>query len=211
MQNKPLLIVGSGGHARTVYEVAKLNKFKVVGFVDIKYNKKKINKSDDEIDKQVLGGVDILENFDGFIFLAIGDNKIRTSFFKKYLKSKKITNLIHPNALISKKAMLIGHGIFIGSGVILNSYSKLKENCIINSGSIIEHEVNVEENVNICPGVKIGGRTKIGKNSFIGIGSTILDSINLGSDCLVGAGTVVTKSFPSNSKILGVPAKKIVS
>lgn len=46
----------------------------------------------------------------------------------------------------------------------------------------------------------------IGKRCWIGANATILPGVNLGDNVIVGAGAVVTKSFPSNSVLVGVPA-----
>lgn len=48
---------------------------------------------------------------------------------------------------------------------------------------------------------------KIGKNCWIGNGVTILAGVELGDNVTVGANSVVTKSFPSNVVIGGVPAR----
>ena len=50
---------------------------------------------------------------------------------------------------------------------------------------------------------------KIGKNCWIGNSVTILAGVELGDNVTVGANSVVTKSFPSNVVIGGVPAKII--
>lgn len=50
---------------------------------------------------------------------------------------------------------------------------------------------------------------KIGDNCWIGENVVILPGIILGNGCVVGAGTIVTKSFPDNSIIAGNPAKVI--
>jgi acetyltransferase-like isoleucine patch superfamily enzyme len=52
---------------------------------------------------------------------------------------------------------------------------------------------------------------KIGKNCWIGSKVTILDGVEIGDSCIVAAGAVVNKSFPSNSVIGGVPAKILKS
>ncbi len=50
----------------------------------------------------------------------------------------------------------------------------------------------------------------IGKNCWIGMNSVILPGVVLGDSTIVGAGAVVTKSFPQgNVTLAGVPAKEI--
>ena len=50
---------------------------------------------------------------------------------------------------------------------------------------------------------------RIGNNCWIGSGAVFLDGSELGDGCVVAANAVVTKKFPANSVIGGVPAKMI--
>lgn len=50
---------------------------------------------------------------------------------------------------------------------------------------------------------------KIGDNCWIGAGTVFLDGSELGKGCVVGANAVVTKRFPDNVVIAGIPAKII--
>ena len=68
------------------------------------------------------------------------------------------------------------------------------------------HPVRAEERYN---GVELGLPVTIGDNCWIGGGVTILPGVTLGDNVVVGAASVVTKSFPSNVVIAGNPAKVI--
>ena len=51
-------------------------------------------------------------------------------------------------------------------------------------------------------------RIIIGNNVWIGHGVSVLKGSQIGSNSIVGAKTVVTKTFPDNAVISGVPAKQ---
>lgn len=50
---------------------------------------------------------------------------------------------------------------------------------------------------------------KIGKNVFIGMNTLVLKGTEIGDNCVVGAGSVVSGKFPDNCMIAGNPAKII--
>ena len=51
--------------------------------------------------------------------------------------------------------------------------------------------------------------TRIGQNCFIGGRALILPGVSVGDSCIVGAGSVVTRSVPANSIVAGNPARVI--
>ncbi len=57
--------------------------------------------------------------------------------------------------------------------------------------------------------IKSTEKVVLGNNIWIGHNVTILPGVTIGDDCLIAAGSVVTKSFESESVIAGVPAKRI--
>jgi serine O-acetyltransferase len=84
-------------------------------------------------------------------------------------------------------------------------------------GVLIGENVVIGNDVTILKGATFGKgdvkssehakRTIISDHCVIGTNAVILDGVNLGANCSVGANAVVTKSFGENSILLGVPAK----
>lgn len=59
------------------------------------------------------------------------------------------------------------------------------------------------------PTLEITRPIKIGNNVYIGSRAMILPGVSVGDNVIIGARAVVTKSIPSNSVVVGVPARII--
>ena len=53
------------------------------------------------------------------------------------------------------------------------------------------------------------GHVYIGDDTFIGMGTLICNDVRIGKNCIVGAGSVVTKNIPDNEIWAGNPARFI--
>lgn len=53
------------------------------------------------------------------------------------------------------------------------------------------------------------GPVSIGRGVFVGFGASVLPGVSLGDHCVVGARSVVTRSFPAYSMVVGAPARLV--
>lgn len=53
------------------------------------------------------------------------------------------------------------------------------------------------------------GKVTIGSNIYFGTDVTVLKGVTIGDNCIIGAGSIVSKSIPSNSVAAGVPCRVI--
>jgi len=103
---------------------------------------------------------------------------------------------IHPGARIGRR-FFIDHGM----------------------GVVIGETTIIGDDVLLYQGVTLGGTGKekgkrhptVGNNVVIGTGAKILGNIRIGNHTKVGAGSVVIRSVPDNSTVVGVPARVVRS
>lgn len=111
----------------------------------------------------------------------------------------------------SNSEIIIGNDVAINNNVLLCSakYIEIGDGSLIGQNvTIIDHEAHGIKPENRRQ-VGVIGEVIIGKNVWIGNNVTILKNSFIGENSIVASGAVVTKKFPPNVIIGGVPAKII--
>ena len=202
-----LIIIGASGHGKVVADIAVLNGYRDIAFLD-----------DDESVKQcgqykVIGKstdaerLNDIQNSD--FFVAIGNCKTREKIMSRLQEaSLDVVRLIHPNAVIAKNT-IIGAGTVIMAGVVINPDVEIGQGCIVNTGATIDHDNKISEFVHVSVGSHLAGTVEVGRYTWIGIGACVSNNVNVGEDCMIGAGAVVLKDLPNRITAVGVPATVI--
>lgn len=210
---KNLILVGGGGHCKSVIEAAESAGYNILGVLDTPEN----------VGKQVLAysvigtDDDIPQYVDKAEFvITVGFIKNPTTRIKLYNKVKaaggRLATIIASTAHVSKYAEL-GEGTVIMHHAFVNAGAKIGDNCIINTFVNIEHDAEVGNQCHISTGTMVNGECKIGESCFIGSQSVCANCIEIASDIIIGAGSVVRKSirvkgiYAGNPAILKIKAK----
>lgn len=211
---RPLILIGGGGHCKSVIEVAESAGYEIKGILDMP----------DEVGKEVLPGHKVIGTDDEIpqyvekcdFVITVGFIKDPALRIKLYNKVKaaggRLAAIIASTAHVSKYAEL-GEGTVIMHQAFVNAGAKIGDNCIINTFVNIEHDAEVGNQCHISTGTMVNGECKIGENCFIGSQSVCANCIEIASDIIVGAGSVVRKSirvkgiYAGNPAILKIKAK----
>jgi phenylacetic acid degradation protein len=123
---------------------------------------------------------------------------------------------VHPQAAVTGN-VIIGKDVYIGPGaavrgdwgqIILEDGCNVQENCTIHLFPGVT--VRLGAGAHIGHGAIVHGAT-IGRNCLIGMNSVIMDNVEIGEECIVGALSLVKtgEKIPPRSVVVGNPAKVI--
>ena len=195
-----LIIIGASGHGKVVADIAVLNGYVDIVFLD----------NDPEIKNcagyPVLGPDTMTSELDGDVFVAVGNAETRKRLMERD-KERSFPVLIHPSAVIAESAKL-GIGSVVMAGTVINPGAQIGKGCIINTSSSVDHDCFVEDFCHISVGTHLSGTVTVGTGTWIGAGAIVSNNINICGGCTIGAGAVVVKDINESGTYIGVPARK---
>lgn len=186
-----ILLVGGGGHCRSVIDVIEQeDRFEIAGIID-----KQELFGKDVLGYQIIGTDDDLSLLrEKFLYAIvtvgqIKSNSLRVKLFK-FLKELDyhLPAIVSPLAYVSKHASL-GEGTVVMHQALVNASVKIGKNCIINSKALIEHDSIIEDHCHISTASVVNGGVKIRENTFFGSNATSKEYIEI--DRFIKAGSVV--------------------
>lgn len=200
-----LIIVGAGGHALSVGDAALSAGWTVVGFYS----------PDGTGPASILGPVlSSLDAFDlsqtAFAF-GIGTNYIRETVaedISKRFAQTEIVSVVHATAWVSPHAT-VHPGAVILAHTSVGPGSTVGRGALLNTGASLDHESSLGDYASLGPGARTGGNVSVGERTMIGIQAGIVHGVTVGSDCVVGAHSLVNTDLDSNIVAWGTPATTV--
>lgn len=192
-----LIIIGASGHGKVVADIAVLNGYKDIVFLD-----------DDEGTKYCAGCPVVgksTEAPEGEVFIAVGNAKTRKRLMERY-EDRTQPVLIHPSAVIADDVK-IGQGSVVMAGAVINPGTVVGRGVIVNTTSSVDHDCVLGDFVHVAVGAHLCGTVTVGDVTWIGAGATISNNVNICGGCTIGAGAVVVKDIDIPGTYVGIPAK----
>jgi sugar O-acyltransferase (sialic acid O-acetyltransferase NeuD family) len=212
MENKNLILVGGGGHCKSVIDVAESAGYTIKGILDLP----------EKVGEKILGypimgtDKDISEFVHEVLFLVtvgqIKDASLRINLHQKIVNAGgKLATVIAATAHVSNYAK-IGQGTVVMHQAMVNADAVIGKSCIINTFANIEHDVVIGDYCHISTGAIINGNCKIGRGTFFGSQSVMVNGLEITEECVIGAGSTVSKDLKQKGIYSGNPAllKKIL-
>jgi sugar O-acyltransferase (sialic acid O-acetyltransferase NeuD family) len=167
-----LLVVGAGGHGRSVAEAAELmGSFEVVGFLDDAQS-----EGAQVLGMRVLGPAGSMARHRDLCdqaIVAIGYNRVRQDITAQLLQEGfQLATVIHPRSCVSPLAA-VGAGSAIMAGAIVGTLARLGYGVIVNCGAVVDHDAVVEDFGHLGVNASMAGGTRLGQGAWMQAGSVL--------------------------------------
>ena len=157
---KRLVILGSGGYGRTVYDVAEQLGYSIIVL-------------DDSDREHPLDSFSHYISDDTEFIAAFGNNEFRLEWLERIENAGgKPATLIHLTAYVSPKAH-VSEGCVILPGAVINTGTRIGKGCIINISATVDHDVIIEDGVHLCVRCIVKGENRISRCEKIEAGEII--------------------------------------
>ena len=126
------------------------------------------------------------------------------------------SSFVHPQAAVTGN-VTIGRDVYIGPGaairgdwgkIVIEDGCNVQENCTIHMFPGVT--VTLHKAAHIGHGAIIHGAT-IGENSLVGMNAVVMDRVNIGKECVIGALTFIKEGMqiPDRKVVVGNPGKVV--
>lgn len=140
------------------------------------------------------------------IFVAVGYSKInrarRTVTQRCRQRGYRFASYVSSRAHVHQPVEL-GENSFVFEANVVQPFVTIGDNVVMWSGNHIGHHSVIEEDCFIASHAVICGRVRIGRGSFIGVNATVIDGVTVGSENIIGAGSLITGDTEKNQVFRG--------
>lgn len=208
--NRPILVLGGGGHARVIIDALRHMRKRLLGIID-----PNVPVGGEIYGLPVLGGDEIVADYDPReiqLVNAVGSTGAplrRRQLFEHFsARGYAFASVVHPAAVVAQD-VIAGSGVQVMAGAVVQPGAVLGDNVLINTKASVDHGCRIGSHTHVAPGATICGDVTVGDGSLVGSGAVIIQGLRVGSGVIIGAGSVVVSDVADNAQVVGVPARVV--
>lgn len=201
-----LIVVGTGGAASSVLEIAALAGRHVRWVVP---EGDAPPPQDSKLGRPVAASLAcIADHLDAEVVLGVGDNARRSdlaSELRSRYPSIRFATLISPMAHVSahasvREGAIVGYRSYVGPDVQVGAHA------LVLSG-VLGHDNVLGNCASMAPGSTLAGGARVGQRTMIGMHTAVRERVRIGDDVLVGAASYVDRDLDDAVVAFGNPAR----
>ncbi|MGF1532581.1 MAG: acetyltransferase [Bernardetiaceae bacterium] len=198
-----LYLIGAGGHAKVVVDIAQQAGRSIGGLLDDHPSHTHI------LGQPIIGTSQDWQSLGAWarFLIAIGGNAIRQKIAAQ-MPSAYFDTITDPSARIGQ-AVRLGAGTVVMPQVVINAATQIGCHVILNTAASIDHDCVIGDYAHISPQATLCGGVSVGTGTHIGAGAVVIPGVRIGNWCTVGAGAVVIRDLPDGVVAVGNPSRTI--
>jgi UDP-N-acetylbacillosamine N-acetyltransferase len=196
-----LYVLGFGGHARSVADVAVASGITQLVFVDAN-----AKPGESFADCPAIVALPAKPEAGWQLFPASGDNTQRQEQVAH--AGLPVATLIAPTAYLGLRAEILS-GAFIAHHAHIGPAARIGRGTIVNTGAQVDHESVIGDFSHVSVNATIAGRCRIGGFVMVGAGATVIDRIRICDNVTIGAGATVVRDIVEPGTYVGTPARRL--
>ena len=188
---KPLILIGAGGHCRSVIEAAESSGRRIAGILD-----RKDAAAPEVLGYPVLGCDDDIPAYVGecefVVTLGMVKSASRRVALHQLVRAAggTLATVVASTAVVSGHARL-GAGTVVLHHAVVNAGACVGEGCIVNTAAVVEHDVTVGDYCHISTGAIVNGGSAVGPRCMVGSHATVVQGVKICGDTVIGAAATV--------------------
>lgn len=199
---EPLVILGSGPHAREMAEIVeRINAVRptwnLLGFV----SEHTRDAGQTWGGHQVLGTLGVLSSLPDARVVPVSE-----WWQLDCLPRERFASLVDPSCFVSRTAT-VGRGCVVFPHGYLGDGTTLGDFVFCLSGCVVNHDAVLEERVMLTSGVVLAGDVRVESGAYLGQSCSVRQRVRVGKRSIVGMGSVVIEDVPERSVVIGNPAR----
>lgn len=207
----PLLLVAASGLAREALSVLRRLDRTVIGLLD----------DEPRLHGTSVSGVDILgpletvqDHPEAEILICAGRGHSRRLILDRLsalgVGVDRYATVVDPSVIVGQSCSF-GPGSIALAGSVLTADVSVGAHVVLMPRVVLTHDDLVQDYATLCAGVTLGGNVQIGPEAYLGMASSVRERCVIGTESVLGMGSVLLQDLPDGETWAGVPAHSLNS